>query len=614
VGSRSRRRRLCAPLAAALALGALPALAATPLVHRVSDLGIANGDVAATPVAAAPRFSPDGEWVVWTQDALVNEGWNLYAARRWDGSAPVLLSAAYPTGQGLMAFAVTPDSRRVVYLAGTFASGLFELLSAPIDGSAPAVVLSPTPPAGGVAFFELTPDGSRAVLVGDLRVIHQFELWSVPVAGPAGDAVRLNPNPAVPGQDVEAFAVSPDSQRVAFTGVLRGNGFDEVWSAPLAGPPPATPVSPVGSAGALGVLLGPTLPLAFSNDGARVLFAGDFQTPGTVQLWTNTNAGGQGAADTLNGLPTAGGDVVAFALAPGANRAVFLADLLVDEKFELFSALVDGSGTTPRLSPTTLPADGDVTDFRIGPGGSPQVYFRVDATTDQAFDLYRSPIAGGGATRLNDTTVATRSLQTDFAAAPDGSRVVFRGNFDAAGKIELYSAPGTGAAGSANRISRTPTPAGATVAAFAIASTSAAVVYAGDLQTAGRSELWSVPIAGGASAKLHPDAGANENVSAFALAPGGAEAAFLADLVVNDRFDLWLAPLTGSAPAAPVAVTAVTNGDVALPLVWSGEGHGVVFLGDLETDERFLLWDADTLIFRADFEEGDDSEWSAAVG
>ena len=129
---RSSRARLLslAPLVALVAVAALagpPAHASTPVVHRVSDLGIAAGDVGAAPAAVEPRFTPDGEWAVWTQDAETDNGWNLYAARRWDGSAPVLLSAAYPAGQGIVAFEITPDSRRVVYLAGTFASGLYRL-------------------------------------------------------------------------------------------------------------------------------------------------------------------------------------------------------------------------------------------------------------------------------------------------------------------------------------------------------------------------------------------------------------------------------------------------------------------------------------------------------
>ena len=611
-------RRILSWLASVVFAVALvaPAGAVNPRTHQVSPTGIANGDVAATPDAVRPRFSPDGEWLVWTQDATVDAGWDLWATRRWEGSAAVRLSDAYPAGEGIVAFEIAPDGARVVYLAGTFGpNGPFRLWSVPIDGSAAPTALHAAPGGYGTAEFALTPDGARVVFVADLPTAGQFALWSVPVAGPAGQADRLSPVPALPAQDVEAFAISPDSARVAFTGTLTADFFNEVWSAPIAGPAPSNPISPVPSDPALGALVTADLPLLFSNDSSRVLFAGDFQTPGTIQLLSNTPTGTQGQADILNGTVTAGGNVVAYGLGPGTNRAVFRGDLLVDERIELWSAPVDAGANAVRLSTSTPSGFSDITHFVIAPDPQPQVLFRQDVLVDDAFDLFAVAVSGGSPVRLNATNVATRTLEPDFAASPDGAYVVFRGNFSTAGKVELYSASTTGAQGSALKICPVPPP-GGNIEAFAIDATSTRVVFAGDALTAGRRELFSVAIAGPAaqSVRLHPAAGAGENVAAFALAPDGARVAFLADLTTEGRDALWTAPVTGPDTAAVQAhADPVANGAAVPPLDWSPDARGVAFLGDLLVSDQFLLWDADEAIFAADHEEGDTSEWSSAL-
>lgn len=598
------------------ALLAVPAGAVNPRTHQISPTGLAGSDVAWSPPADFPRFSPDGEWVVWVQDATVDEAWDLWAARRWAGGAAVRLSAAHAAGAGVEAFALTPDSRRVVYLAGTFATGELRLWSAPIDGSAAPVALHAAPPAGGgVVQFALTPDGARAVFLGDIEDAGEVALWSVPVAGPAGELDRLSPAPGLAGQDVVAFAIAPNSQRVAFAGTLTTDFVNEVWSAPVAGPAPSSPISPVAADPATGAVVSAELPLAVSNDSARVLFAGDFETPGTVQLYSNTHTGSQFSADVLNGAVTSGGNVVAYALGPGTNRAVFRGDLLVDERVEIWSAPADAGANAVRLSTSTPNGFSDVTHFRIGPDPQPAVVFRQDILVDDAYDLFAVPVSGGSPTRLNSTGVSTRVLETDFEVSPDGARVVFRGNFSTAGKVELYSAATDGGQGSAVKICPTP-PSNGDIEAFEIAADSARVVFAGDALTDARRELFSVPIAGPPTqaVRLHPAAGAAENVSAFAAAPDGTRVAFLADLTTEGRAAVWFAPIGGPDTAAVQAhADAVANGAAVAPLVWSADARGVLFLGDLVTDERFLLWDADEAVFAADHEEGDASEWSGAV-
>lgn len=616
----TRRASDSPPRAAARAallalLVAAPAAGVNPKTHAVSDPGLASGDVQSAP---APRFSPDGEWIVFVQPTTPAGGAELWSARRGAGKAPTRLSPPLTSPRAVTAFAITADSARVVFLSDFDATGQFELMSAPIDGSAGAVVLHPQPVAGGdVLEFGLSPNGARAVFRGDLTTNDEIRLWSVPVAGPAAAADLISVAPESAGGDVLAFAPTAGSPpRVVFAGTLRANGAVELYSTPLAGPAAqSVRISFNPTAGAPGLALSPGLGFAPTADGGRVVFAGAFLTTDEIALWSNGVLGPASQADELSPLPTLGGNVVEFRIVPNGTRVAFRGDLQVDEQFELWSARVDGTSTAVKLSLATPNADGDVTHVVTGFGTPGQVAFRADSQVDEQFDLWRRAADGSGAspTRLNPASVAGADAETDFAIAPDGSDILFRGNFAVAAEIELWRAAANGGTGSAIRLNPNP-PAGGDVTSFQIDSGSTRVVFRGDVVNDDREEVRSVPIAGpaGQAIRLHPAAGVGESVGAFAIAPDGARVAFLADLTTPGRDALWTAPILGPDTAAVQAhADAVAGGGGAPPLVWSGDGLGVLFLGDLLVDDRFELWDADEWVLVSDFEEGDTSEWTA---
>ena len=64
---------------------------------------------------------------------------------------------------------------------------------------------------------------------------------------------------------------------------------------------------------------------------------------------------------------------------------------LVDERFELFSAPLDGSSAPVLLSGSVANAGMDVTSL-IGYIPGNEVVFRADRTTDDQFELYSSSV------------------------------------------------------------------------------------------------------------------------------------------------------------------------------------------------------------------------------
>lgn len=136
-----------------------------------------------------------------------------------------------------------------------------------------------------------------------------------------------------------------------------------------------------------------------------------------------------------------------------------------------------------------MPAFGDVSSmpsFQISPDGQTVVYV-ADPQTDEAFELYSVPLAGGGTpVRLSGLLPSGTSIGS-FAIAPDSSRVVYTAAQDTAGVREVYSVPLAGAA--ANKLNGTLVSGGG-VFSFQFSPDSSRVVYRADQQTDEAFELF----------------------------------------------------------------------------------------------------------------------------
>ena len=155
---------------------------------------------------------------------------------------------------------------------------------------------------------------------------------------------------------------------------------------------------------------------AVSADGTRVVFSGDFETIGRVELWS-APADHSAPPAKLSGSLLTGGGVTSFVLV--GTRAVYHASL--DGRNELFSVPIDGSAGPIRLDPLRR-----VVEFAPTPDGTRIVYRTLS-------ELFSVPIDGSAAPvelmNSPETCVA-------FYVAPAGGRVVARWN----GAVDEYRA------------------------------------------------------------------------------------------------------------------------------------------------------------------------------
>jgi len=445
---------------------------------------------------------------------------------------------------GYFGFEVSPDSRRVVYVAnkrttGNFLSHITELFSTPIEGGATVTLGRDSQSGGELDDFTIKIDPtSRRVLY-----IQGSALMSVPISG--GAATKLNINGALPRRH-DVYIISPDGQRVVYsldTGLFSvpiGGGTpielssggsqpeitpnsqrviftsgNQIHSAPIAGG--ATPVVLVNSAE-----LEYFSPFVIDRTSTRVVYRS-----GRKIFSVEINGG-----IPIQLGPTVGENqtIIKPTISPDGQQVVYeISDITSPFGFsELFSVPIDG-GTPKQLNPS-----GSViwfSNFEITPDGQ-HVVFAIRSDPYGA-NLYSAPILGGEAKLLfediywdveepwvTNYQIATNSQRVvallrsrsvrsapidgsgdetrqlvnrgySFRISPDGLRVIFRQVQGAPGtSTELFSIPIAGGR-PADRINRQLPSTEARVGNYRISSNSQYVVYLADQDVVSRDELYS---------------------------------------------------------------------------------------------------------------------------
>jgi Tol biopolymer transport system component len=484
------------------------------------------------------NISPDGKWVVYIAGGSNPQGLGYLFSAPTDGSTPpVRLSSGDPIVSSLLtnlSFAITSDSRYVVYTAPQDTAGVFELYRVPIAGGAAVKLNGPLAAGSQILDFTLSPDNRYVVYRASVGVNNGSNLFSVPLAG--GAATQLNA-PLVNNANIREYTISPDSSRMVYR-MLQfidnvGNIVEELYSVPLTGGTP--------------ILLNPSLPngsmidkFVVTNDSRQVFFR--VNTGSTYRdLYRVALAGGD-ATKLLGELPVDyfGLD---FSLSPNNSHVVIqlfkrravappIAPALVPPPGpppigELYSMTLMGSTLTKLWDPTIIKSVGG---YIISPDSS-HVIFSAEQKDSDIPNIYSVPIGGGTLTKLN--TLPPPGGVASFMVSPDSSRVVLQsGSF-------IFSVPLAG--GSATRLNGS-VPADSQMARSAISPDSSRVVYTQctwqDWQNIGvRCNLFSVPLTGGESTKLNPASEQDGQVSGFQISPDSSRVIYVAGQQVYAAYE-----------------------------------------------------------------------------
>ncbi len=559
-------------------IGGPPTMAMSPQVINVklSDIQALGGSV------QSMKISPDSSRVVYLADHDTDGVIELYSVSV-TGGAPTRLNNTPAPGGKVESFEISADSSRVVYVAYYNNGTADALYSVPIEGSAAPVKLSGAHSDFYVLRYYLSADSNRVVYTVNQDADDMWELYSVPIDGSAAPQ-NLSNELSFADHTLGYFQISADSSRVVYFSDPGAGEISELYSVPIAG---GTPIRLNGALATDGNVWA----FGISADGSQVVYIADQDTHEVYELYS-VPTDGSAAPVKLSDAPGDDGNVLpyfsAFQISADSSRVVYFSDRDTNNEWELYSVPIAGGALTKING--TLVDDGSVKyDFQIS-AGSNRVVYRADQDTDGVSELYSVPIDGSAVpVKLNGALVAGGDVER-FAISADNSRVIYRADQDTDDVLELYSAPMDGSAVPV-KLNGALVAGGEVWWDFKISADSSRVVYRADLNTDEVAEIYSVPLDGGAPVRLNAALASGRNVDDFEMTGDSNRVVYIANQDRDWAVELYSVPPDGSAAPLKLNGALPIGGDVDHFKV-SPDGNRVVYCADQDTDEVYELYSA----------------------
>jgi len=382
-------------------------------------------------------ISPDSKHVIYRGDQDTVGVTELYSVSINSGVIIKLNDTLVASGDAGY-FYISPDSSRVVYRADQDTDTMDELYSVAITGGPVTKLNGTLPPGGDVNYISLSisPDSKRVVYLADQDTDNIQELYSVPITG--GDSVKLN-GVLIDQGDVGSFLISPDGQYVVYWADQEVDGTHELYTVPIAGGPAIKINGPLVTGGEI-------FNFQISPDGQRVVYIADQLIDNTIEIFSVPITGGQ--VIKLNNPLAAGTGVIDanFFISHDSNIVVFLVGSGgVSRTQEIYSVPISG-GTPVKINDPVVEF-GDIVDFSLSISPDNK-YVAYTASQDDpgVKELYAVALDGSSSTKLNDPMVPGGEVYSGqpVTISPDGKLIVYIADQDINNVNELYAVPLTG--------------------------------------------------------------------------------------------------------------------------------------------------------------------------
>lgn len=493
-------------------------------VNRVSTHTPIGNDAKLSPVA---RITPDGTRVIVVDDHE-NPGQDQVWSYSTGSSAPVKLSNNM-TSDPITTIELSATGSRVVYLQGS------TLWSAPVATAGAALNISDT--IIDVTSFKVHPSASVVLHNGRSAVGEPVNVWQSLMTG----VTHVNLSGMTSGaRSAVEYAYAPDASYVVYRADADTVGQNELYRYTIS-PPARLKLSTTLQAN--GNVTDFEISPSVAN--ANIVYRADYTVDNRFELLSVPASGGPSIL--VSGSPVTGRDASRPKFSLNGNRIFFRSNRDDANKTELFRVQVDGTGLT-KIGDITAASGSVNPNYELSPDGN-RIVFLADRTTTGVKELYSVVVNTGVVSKLS---FGSSGSTTKFAISPDGANVVFLINSLSVGANSLSSVPIAGGVLSWPRLSPEMTGATSSIIDFSISPDSQRVVFRGDAEIEGQIELWSTPITGVRPVRLSGSMVAGGNVSYFVNSPIGDQVVFRADRESPNVHELWRAPLTGGGPALDV--------------------------------------------------------------
>lgn len=301
--------------------------------------------------------------------------------------------------------------------------------------------------------------------------------------------------------------------------------------------------------------------ISVSPSGDRVVFVADLEIDGKYDMYL---AATDGSSSRRLNPPIASpqNDVLftsqSYVLDWSRNTAAMLADVNIDFVNELHVASLSLTPSAPQYLSLPTVLSGDVGTVQASENKS-KILFRSNPVVDSQMHLYVADADGSNVRRVTKDYPAGGGVMRSWIISADGSKVVYISDQDVAGQEELYVVNTSG--GSPVKVSGAINAVGGNITAFKYIEATNQIVYLGDLTTDSVIDVYVVNADGTGNTKLSPAYSHAVNIQSWDVALDGSFVALRWDYRVDEKVEI---DKISTAGGAPVAVNAPIGGSFDL--------------------------------------------------
>lgn len=397
--------------------------------QKISGDLVDRGDVQ----RSSARISPDGRRVLYIADQELDESFELFSSLIDGKDKPVKLNAPLQEGEEVIGYLVSPDSSTVAFRIAASGDDLGRLYSRRTDGSTDPILISGT---GGAtsplatSTYKFSPDSTRVVFLGAGDRFSTRELYGAGVDD-TNRPVKIN-EPVQGNFSGGLFEITPDSQNVVYSAEQDNEHRREIYIRSIDGSGDSIKLNSELSIDQAAYVMD------LSRDGTHVIYGA---RDGTSRIWqafivpvdlgTPPELIASPEFGVLGGVLTCGGKGSHFVFFDrGANG----------DFFDIFSSKVSDGGPYEQDLLLSLPRlEGSVRSFTVSSDGKYVIYADSQAA-DDVVRLYVVPMFGGTPAAISPEPLGSGVVARSFRVAADDRSVVYRGEQDSIGVTELFLA------------------------------------------------------------------------------------------------------------------------------------------------------------------------------
>ncbi|RKY20977.1 MAG: hypothetical protein DRQ55_05900 [Planctomycetota bacterium] len=381
--------------------------------------------------AGTYAIDPRSRYVVYRSDQAVTGVNDLYRSDLNTGEQLKLNGPLVPGGDVFNGPKLGPKGRYVVYRADQDFDGVLELYRSDLKTGAQLKLNGPIVPGGNVVGFTIGPKGRNVVYRADQETDQVFELYVSNLK--TGASMKVSP-PLADGSIVYSDAIVDPRGRYAIYLVQENNPpVEELYRSDLVSGAMLKLSGDMVAGGSVFV----TSPQVNAK-GRYVTYIADQDTDGVQELYRSDLITGHNRR--LSGPMVTSGDVSVSAvfLDPKGRYAIYRADQVVDQLFELFRSDIKTGNVLKLSANSTFGGDVLISGIKVDAKGRYAVYV-ADHNLNGVNELFASHLKTGAVKRLNEPLpFGAGTGFFHFLLDPKGRHAVYSMDQDTQGLFELY--------------------------------------------------------------------------------------------------------------------------------------------------------------------------------